>query len=87
MVITTIGLEKSIDVSATDYENKQGFFFRAEGTGTIYYIPFLAEGDDADTKIAVTVDSAQYSFSDCRMARKILSSGTDATSIYIGLPL
>ena len=70
--------EKLIDVSSVDFENNQGFFFRSKDGGAIAYVPF-----DQDESVIITVDADEY-FNDCRLAKKILKTGTSATNIYIG---
>jgi hypothetical protein len=70
--------EKLIDVSSVDFENNQGFFFRSKDGGDIAYVPF-----DQDESVIITVDADEY-FNDCRLAKKILKTGTSATNIYIG---
>jgi hypothetical protein len=72
--------EHAISLASTDYEDKQGFFFRAATGGTIKYDPV---GNDDGDYIEFTADSSQY-FNDCRVAKKIYRVGTTATGLYAG---
>ena len=77
-----ITTEHLIDVTAVDFYDAQGFFMRSKDGGTIRYIPYdNAEGDT--DYVDFVADASEY-FNDCRFARKILSSGTNATNIYVG---
>jgi hypothetical protein len=68
-----------IDVSTQDYEDDAGFFIRS-GAGNIKYCPVGNEDSEAITKTV----TASAIFTDPEICRKVFSSGTTATGIYIG---
>ena len=70
--------DRLIDVSAVDYEDGSGFFFHATGAGDIKYLA-------ANDAIAVTKTfAASETYNNPILAKKIFSSGTTATGIYVG---
>jgi hypothetical protein len=75
-----ITVERAVSLAATDFIDKQGFFFRASTGGVIKYDPL---GNDDGDYVEKTIDSSEY-FNDCVMAKKIYKVGTTATGIYIG---
>lgn len=78
--VLTIMHKELIDVSENDYTNENGFYFHTTGGGDVEYC--LLNDADAD---AVTITfSAQETFVMPELCRKIFSSGTTATGIYIG---
>lgn len=69
-----------IDVSESDYTNENGFFFHVTGKGAVKYCLL----NDADAAAVTITFSAQETFVLPELCRKIFSSGTTATGIYIG---
>lgn len=72
--------QKLIDVSAEDYEDGSGFFFHTTAGGNVKYCSL----DDADADAVTKTYSAQETFILPEKVRKIFSSGTTATGIYVG---
>lgn len=73
--------EVAVDVSSLDFIDEFGFFIRSGGGGAIKYCP-IGNISDADA-ITKTVDASAL-FVDPVICRKIFSSGTTATSLYVG---
>jgi len=71
--------EVLIDVSLQDFTDNNGFFIRS-GAGNIKYCPLGNNDAEAITK---TVDASAI-FNDPVICRKVFSSGTTATGIYVG---
>ena len=74
--------EQLIDVSVNDFESDQPFFFHCLGDGDISYLPWGNKSNNVITKSMAASDSYNCSV----QCRKIFSSGTTATNIYIGYP-
>ncbi len=72
--------EVKIDVSASDFEDAGGFFIRAETAGNIKYVPF----GNTDDEVITRPIGVSYDFSNQVLCRKVISSGTTASDIYIG---
>lgn len=75
--------EHLIDVSENDFESNRPFFFHTTVGGTIVYQPWGNKSSDA---LITKVIEASDDFNRITQCRKIVSSGTTATSIYIGYP-
>ena len=72
--------EVAVSVASVDFTDEGGFFIRS-GAGDIKYCP-IGNKSDAEA-ITKTVDASAL-FIDPVICRKIFSSGTTATGIYIG---
>jgi len=74
--------EKLISLTSTDYTNEAGFFFNAKTAGDVCYVPMGIADTGAITR---TFDASNDYY--IVMCRKILKSGTTATTIYVGTGL
>lgn len=74
--------EKLIDVSTTNYESTEGFFFHTTVGGAIKYVPVgnKDSGDGIITKTFVASDTYNIPIE----VKKIYADGTTATGIYVG---
>lgn len=81
--------EKAVDVSAADFEDKQGFFIRATGGGVITYVPWNNNDDEPITKTI----AASVIFNDPVLVKKIVAEVTTspatsyASGIHVGYGL
>jgi len=73
--------EALIDVSAENYTNEDGFFIRSNVGGVIKYIPI----NNLDTEVITKTIDASAIFNDPVVCRKVISAGTVATEIYVGM--
>ena len=73
--------ETLIDVSSADYTNEDGFFIRSNVGGVIKYIPI----NNLDTEVITKTLEASVIFNDPIVCRKVISTGTVATEIYVGM--
>lgn len=71
--------QQSIDVSADDKTDEQGFFFRCTTAGNIKYCAI----GNADADAITEAFDASTKFEEI-FTRKIFASGTTATGIIIG---
>jgi hypothetical protein len=72
--------EALIDVSSTDFiNNDRGFYFHSIDGGIVKYIPW-GNGTTVITKTIAGSDD----FNRITKCKKIVSSGTTATNIYVG---
>ncbi len=71
-------MEKLIDLTSEDYEDKAGFFIRSADGGDIKYLPVLN-----DEPITKTIEGSAIFF-DPVLVKKIFKDGTTATNIYVG---
>jgi len=78
--ILMITHKELIDVSENDYTDESGFFFHTTGGGDVKYCLI---NDVDDNAVTITL-SAQETFTLPELCRKIFSSGTTATGIYVG---
>lgn len=72
--------KKLIDVSEADFTDEEGFFFHTTVGGAVKYCCINDADEDA---VTITFDASD-TFINCEVWRKIFSSGTTATGIYIG---
>jgi len=75
--------EYAIDVSENDYveTNPQGCFFHATVGGNIKYLPL---GNKNDSDAVTKTFEASESYNNTVIVKKIFSSGTTASGIFIG---
>jgi hypothetical protein len=77
-MIGIIESEKLISLESADYEDSQGFFFRCTGAGNINYLPI------GNSESIVGAFTADPTFNNKQLCRKILKDSTTATGIYVG---
>jgi len=74
--------EKAISLASVDYVNEAGFFFNAATAGNVVYVPYGIADAGAITR---TFEASNDYF--IVMCRKIMKTGTTATTIYVGTGL